>query len=127
MLAQTNAPTHQETSAAEGYIRLDVSVTDVQGKPVTGLKAKDFTLLDDDQPTALVSFHAWDKTQDTTTEVILVVDSVNLNPMQVTAADREVERFLRANDGHLQQPVLIYWLTADGLTRSEQPSIDGNQ
>jgi VWFA-related protein len=127
MLAQTNAPTHQETNAAEGSIRLDVAVTDVQGRPVTGLQAKDFMLLDDDQPTALVSFHAWDRTQDAPTEVILVIDRVNLEPVQVTAANREVERFLRANDGHLPQPVMIYWLTTDGLTRSEQPSIDGNQ
>jgi len=115
--------------AAEGYIRLDVTVTDRTGKPVTGLGAGDFTLLDNGQVTKLVSFHAFDESAtrpDPPTEVILVIDTVNLSPQQVTTADREVETFLHANGGHLAQPTILYRLTGWGLSRSEAPTTDGN-
>ena len=106
---------------AEGYIRLDVTVTDKAGKPVTGLGAEDFSLLDNGQATKLVSFHGFDESAarpDPPTEAILVIDTVNLSPQQVTTADREVEKFLRANGGQLAQPTVIYRLSGWGLKRS---------
>jgi hypothetical protein len=41
----------------EGIIQLDVTVTD---RPVTGLGASDFTLMDNGHATRLVSFHAFE-------------------------------------------------------------------
>jgi hypothetical protein len=44
----------------EGIIQLDVTVTDKSGRPVTGLGASDFTLMDNGHATRLVSFHAFE-------------------------------------------------------------------
>jgi VWFA-related protein len=116
-------------SATEGYVRLDVAVTDKAGKPVTGLGASDLTLLDNGQATKLVSFHAFDESAarpDPASEVILVIDAVNLATEQVKTAEREVEKFLRANGGRLKQPTVLYFLSGWGLTRSGWPTWDGN-
>jgi len=46
--------------ATEGMLKLDVVVTDSSGKPVTGLRPEDFTLLDNGLPEKVVKFHAFD-------------------------------------------------------------------
>ena len=133
-------------------IRLDVVVTDASGKPVSGLPAKDFTLLDNGQPQKIVSFQAFDginRQPDPPVEVILVIDELNmlvqrrpgffhdaapevsapakeLSHGEIAAAEREAESFLRQNQGHLRQPVSIYRISEDGLSASAQPSTDGN-
>src|SRR5271157_4295723 len=79
--APTLAPRPAPASdAAEGLIQLDVVVTDKSGKPVTGLGAEDFTLLDNGQPEKILTFHAWDGVTakpDPPVEIILVIDKVN--------------------------------------------------
>lgn len=128
--APTLAPRPAPASdAAEGLIQLDVVVTDKSGKPVTGLGAEDFTLLDNGQPEKIVSFQAFDgitAKPDPPVEVILIIDTVNLSSEQVIHAEREAGRFLRRNGGHLTQPVSIYRLSYDGLSVTPQPSTDGN-
>jgi len=125
-------PSAQLASAIEpeGIIHLDVTVTDKSGKPVTGLKAEEFNLLDNGRATKLVSFHAFDERTarpDPPTEVILVIDAVNLWPQQVSNAERAVEKFLRAHEGHLAQPMVIYRLSTSGLSGSMEPTLDGNR
>ena len=110
-------------------IRLDVAVTDKAGSPVPGLGQRDFTLRDNGQPGNIVSFQAFDAVTakaDPPVEVILVIDELNLPPVPLSAAEIEAEKFLRQNQGHLDQPVSIYRLTKDGLSASAQPSTDGN-
>ena len=61
----------------EGFIHLDVMVTDPTGKPVSGLKAADFAVLDEGQPKKIVSFHAYDGVSakpDHPVKIILVLD-----------------------------------------------------
>lgn len=61
----------------EGLIHLDVVVTDPAGKPVSGLKAADFAVLDKGQPEKIVSFHAYDRVSakpDPPAKIILVLD-----------------------------------------------------
>lgn len=43
-----------------GLINLDVVVTDNSGKPVPGLKPRDFSLLDNGQPQKILYFSAFD-------------------------------------------------------------------
>ncbi len=121
-------------NAGEGRIKLDVVVTDKSGKPVTGLELSDFTLLDNGQPSKILSFHAVDshsaggskQAADPPVEVILLLDMVNLPFSQVSIARQQIERFLRQNGGHLEQPVSLYVLTEDSLDAQRQPSTDGN-
>jgi len=115
--------------ATEGMLKLDVVVTDSSGKPVTGLRPEDFTLLDNGLPEKVVKFHAFDGATakpDPPVELILVIDGVNLPGQQVSRVEEEIGRFLRLNGGHLSQPVLIYRLSAGILSVTQGPSTDGN-
>ncbi len=111
----------------DGRIHLDVAVTDASGKPVAGLKQSDFTLLDEGRPTAIRSFQELDATSpDLPTELILILDQANLNPVNAAGAERSLLRFLRQNGGHLAMPTQIYRYSDSGLDATAKPSRDGN-
>jgi VWFA-related protein len=115
---------------AEGRIHLNVVVTDKKGKPISGLELKDFTLLDNRQPTKIVSFEAIDgsaKHVDPPAEVILVLDAVNLGYLTLAQTRDEVAKFLRENGGHLAAPVSVVLFTDQGIKLLLEPSTDGNE
>jgi VWFA-related protein len=104
-------------------------VTDKSGKPVPGLALTDFTLLDNNQPAKILSFHAYQapaQKPDPPVEAILIFDTVNTTFDAVSYTRQQVENFLRANGGHLPLPVLLAWLTNDGIVAQPVPSVDGN-
>ena len=112
-----------------GLIHLDVAATDREGKPLSALAAKDFTMLDNRVPQKIVSFAASNQATDENerlTEVVLVLDEVNLSSIQFQFVKDESIKYLRQNGGHLAQPVSIYWFTTFGLYASAQPTTDGN-
>ena len=122
------APVMLENSP-RGLIHLDVAATDREGKPFSGLAAKDFTLLDNGAPQKIVSFAASNEATDENerlTEVVLVLDEVNLSPVQFDFVKNESIQYLRQNGGHLAQPASVYWFTTFGLYASAQPTTDGN-
>jgi VWFA-related protein len=113
----------------DGRIKVDVVVTDKSGKPVSGLDLKDFTLLDNNQPAKIVSFHASDgagQGGDPPVEVILLIDTVNLDFKYVASVRQEMEKFLSQNGGHLAHPVSLFVLTNLGLDAARAPTTDGN-
>jgi VWFA-related protein len=119
---QANAP-------PEGLIHLDVAATDRAGRPFSGLAAKDLTLLDNGVAQKIVSFEASNEATDENerlTEVVLVLDEVNLSNVQFELVKDESIKFLRQNGGHLAQPTSVYWFTAVGLYASAKPTTDGN-
>jgi VWFA-related protein len=121
-MMQANAP-------PEGLIHLDVAATDREGKPFSGLGAKDFTLLDNGLPQKIVSFEAANEATDENerlTEVVLVLDEVNLSPAQLELVKGESIKFLRRNGGHLAEATSVYWFTTSGLYASAKPTTDGN-
>jgi VWFA-related protein len=123
---QNSAPAPKN---AEGRIHLDVVVTDKSGKPVSGLELNDFTLLDNNLPSKILSFRAVDASvqkPEPPVEVILLLDTVNLSFQQVSIARQQVEKFLRQNGGHLGQPVSLFVLTDKGLDIQRRPTLDGN-
>lgn len=125
--AQTN-PT--ATLGGEGRIKLDVVVADKSGALVSGLELKDFTVLDNNQPAKIVSFHASTgagQGAEPPVEVILLIDKVNLEFKEVSFVREEVENFLSENGGHLAQPVSLLFFTDRGLDFQQEPSTDGNK
>jgi VWFA-related protein len=113
----------------EGRIHLDVVVTDPSGKPVSGLELKDFSLLDNNQPAKILSFHANDgiaQKAEPPVEVILAIDTVNDMHQQVALVRQEIEKFLRQNSGHLAQPVSIFLISDEKVEVRRRPSVDGN-
>jgi len=110
-------------------IRLDLVVTDRSGKPVTGLEASDFTLLDNGQSSKILSFQAFNgdsANPDPPVELILIIDTIDLPDRLASYEKQEVERFLRQNGGRLPHPVSIFWLSDFGLGTLAQTSADGN-
>ena len=129
--ATLNARPAADAAAAPGNnaIQLDVVVTDKSGKPVSGLTAADFTLLDNDQPGKILSFHAYDgaaQQPDTPVEAIVLFDTVNTDFTEVSYARQQVGNLLRQNGGHLAEPTAIYWLMNDGVQGQTEPTQDGN-
>src|ERR1035437_5000574 len=134
-VGQTVALSPRPASASEeseGRIKLDVVVTDDSGAPVSGLDLNDFTLLDNNQPSRILSFHpvlAMDPASqkaDPPVEVVLLIDAMNVPFRNVALARQGMEKFLRQNGGRLAQPVSIYLLTNDGVSAQAQPTVDGN-
>jgi VWFA-related protein len=113
----------------EGVLQLDVTVTDASGKPVTGLDRADFTLLDNGKPAKILTFHESDQVAmkpDAPTELILVLDQLNLKFEESVEAKMGLIRYLRQDGGHLALPTSIYQLSLDGLSVTSQPSTDGS-
>ncbi len=108
---------------------LDVVVTDKSGKPVDGLQQQDFTLLDNKQPRAITSFRAMDTASAraaSAAQFLLLVDTVNTRFDHVAMERIEIDKFLRQNGGHLEQPVTSVLLTDSGAQIQNEPSLDGN-
>ncbi len=119
----------QANGPPEGLIHLDVVATDRAGRPDSGLAAKDFTLSDNGVTQKIVSFETSNEASDENerlTEVVLVLDEVNLSNVQFELVKEESIKFLRQNGGHLAQPASVYWFTAVGLYASAKPTADGN-
>ncbi len=113
----------------DGRIRIDAVVTNAQRKPVAGLQPWDFTLLDNSKPGKIQSFRSYDGTlikPNQPVEVILVMDMVNLPFQQVAFVRKEVDQFLRQNNGHLAQPTSLIVFNDSGLHALPRPTNDGN-
>jgi VWFA-related protein len=109
-----------------GRIKLDVVVADATGKPVPGLTKPDFALLDNERPQTIGSFQAIDSAGEQPVEIVLVIDLVNSGADDVAAMRTQLDKYLRQNNGHLANPVLMVLFAADGLQVQSQPSSDGN-
>jgi VWFA-related protein len=112
----------------EGLIHLDFIVTDPTGKPVSGLKAADFAVLDNGQPEKIVSFHAYDGLSakaDPPARIILVLDMLEAPELASQVRD-SARAFLRENGGHLAQPTSVLLITKTGLSRVGLSPTDGN-
>jgi VWFA-related protein len=123
------APGNTTSILGPSTIDLDVVVTDKSGKPVGGLGEEDFTLLDNNQPSKILSFHAYDSASpsaDRPVVAMVLFDTVNTPFNAVSYTREQVENFLRLNGGHLPVPVRLAWLTNDGIEDQPEPSLDGN-
>jgi VWFA-related protein len=128
------ATSHLAPAAIRGRIKLDVVVANKTGEPLSGLALEDFTILDNNQPQKILSFRAIDgprldaavQTPRPPMEVILVLDTVNLDYRDVVYARQELEKFLRRNDGHLAEPMTVLLFSDTGLSMLGHTSADGN-
>jgi VWFA-related protein len=121
--AQQQAPPAAPASA--GTVVLDVVVTPKSGPPVSGLEQKDFTLLDNKVPQTLTSFRAVDGRY-APLRVILLVDAVNVDYEVVSFEREQIDKFLRAEGGHLAHSTALAILTDKGAQMLGGFSSDGN-
>ena len=125
-ILQKNAPGLQQRPKAieDRALTLDVEVTDKDGKPVSGLKADDFKILDNQQPQSLISFHAANDASidaDPPTQLILVIDGVNT----FGGASETLRAFLLENSGQLALPTSLFFLTVESASLQNAPTRDG--
>jgi VWFA-related protein len=123
--AVVSAPQSRPTQPRAGRISLDVIVDRKSGPPVSGLQQQDFTVLDNKVPQALTSFQAVDERQ-AANEVILLIDAVNTDYQRVAYERNEIDKFLRAEGGHLAYPTALAVLTDTGTQIQPGFSRDGN-
>ena len=115
-------------SAANHRIQLDVVVTDKSGKPVSGLQQQDFTILDDNTPAKIVSFHASEpgEPSDPPVQAIILLDAVNGSAQNIIFEAQQVQKFLRQNNGQLPIPMSLVIFTDTATQVQPQPTRDGN-
>lgn len=109
----------------DGKMRIDVVVSPKSAIPPEGLKQSDFTLLDNNSPRPIIGFQALNGRQ-APLEVVLVVDAVNAGAIGVNIQHEAIDRFLRAENGHLAYPLAIALFTEDGMQIVGNFSLDGN-
>lgn len=114
------------SNSASEAIFLDVAVTDSAGHPVGGLPAQDFTLLEDGHPEPIASFRDVSGPGKSRQQVVFLLDSVNLTFLEISQARTALSKLLRQNGGKLAAPTSILILTDTGITRSGDPTEDGN-
>ena len=83
--------------------------------------------MDNGVPQKIVSFAASNQPTDENerlTEVVLVLDEVDLSPVHLELVKDESVKFLRQNGGHLAQAASVYWFTPPDCThrRTLQPT-----
>ncbi|HEX4650755.1 MAG TPA: VWA domain-containing protein [Granulicella sp.] len=113
------------TPSPSGKMVLDVVVTPKSGAPVANLPAQAFTLLDNKTPRPITSFRAFTQSQEPA-EVILVIDNVNTPYQTIAYARPQIDKFLRANNGHLPYPTTLAVVNDTGTQIQAHPTTDGN-
>jgi VWFA-related protein len=118
-------PSAAPPPAAASKIYLDVVVTPKSGPPVADLQQQDFTLLDNKSPRALTSFQAFTG-REAPIKVVVVIDAVNTDAQRVGYERIQIDKFLRADGGHLAYPVALAVFTDKGISIAAELSSDGN-
>ncbi|MFZ0882839.1 MAG: VWA domain-containing protein [Candidatus Acidiferrales bacterium] len=125
-IAAAQAPTAAPPTATSSKIYLDVAVSPKSGPPVADLQQQDFTLLDNKSPQPITSFQAFTGREAPIT-VVVVIDAVNTGTERVGYERIQIDKFLRAEGGHLAYPVALAVFTDHGISIAAEPSSDGNE
>jgi VWFA-related protein len=123
-----NAPAQQGAAGAHESpqnILLNVHVAPNKGSETTGLQSKDFTVLDNHSAQRIQSFKAITSSQEPV-KVILLIDAVNTDVSRVAYAREQAQKFLKTNNGQLENPTTIAVLTDSGTQIQKDFTSDGN-
>jgi VWFA-related protein len=114
-------------AAASAPTVLDVVVTDKADRPVAGLKAEDFKVLDNKQQRNVIGVRevaGETPNAEPPVEAVLLVDEIN-SSFEVMARERkELENYLLQSAGPLPIPTSFVFLTETELQYQGQPSRD---
>jgi VWFA-related protein len=113
--------------STSGRIELNVVVTGkAGGDPIANLPQQDFTLLDNKVARPLEGFHAVASDQQQPTQVILLLDAVNISYQNLAYERDEISKFLRADGGKLVLPTTLAIFKDTGTQVQQGVSRDGN-
>ncbi|MGB9068131.1 MAG: hypothetical protein WCC21_06145 [Candidatus Acidiferrales bacterium] len=111
--------------ADDGKIHFDVVLSPRSAAPVEGLKEQDFTVLDNQSPSPITSFHAFTGHPEPL-EVLIVIDAVNSSLVGVNIEHAAIAKFLRTEGGALAYPVALAAFTERGIQIVGNFSLEGN-
>ena len=121
--------THEERERryrAIHHMILNVLAVDEFNRPVTGLKAQDFVLMDNGQPQELASFREVNGNQGIgAPHVVLILDAVNNTRRSIAFEIKEIGKYMGSNQGRLLYPTSIATLTSSGF-KASHTSTDGS-
>jgi len=121
--------THEERERryrAIHHMILNVLAVDEFNRPVTGLKAQDFVLMDNGQPQELASFREVNGNQGIgAPHVALILDAVNNTRRSIAFEIKEIGKYMGSNQGRLLYPTSIATLTSSGF-KASHTSTDGS-
>ena len=104
---------------------IDVVVSPKSGQPVAGLQRQDFTLLDNKAQQTIASFKEVNG-RDAAIEAVVMIDAVNAGAQTVDFERIQIDKFLRAEGGHLPYPIALEVFTISGIQVVADFSNDGN-
>jgi VWFA-related protein len=119
---------------AEGFLKLDVVVTDRSGEPTAGLALQDFKLWEDGVPNRILSVQehgGFSGENESPFQLVLFVDASGPEFARAAIVKESVKRFLRQTgarrEARLAETVSLFWLSSDGLwtARKGQAINDG--
>ena len=131
---QTAQQEAASTPPADHPLVLDVVVHnphDRSNKPIAGLQAQDFIVLDNKQPRKLLSFvpHPGDTVPsahpEPPAEIVLLVDEVNVGFDRVAYEREQIKKFAMQNAGKLPHPVSVVFFTDQGTQVLNGSTQDG--
>lgn len=108
-----------------GLFTIDVVPNDAKGNPVSNLEPSAFTILDDDRQVKIRTFERSSASSEPAPQLMFVLDAVNLSSEQFAQTERTLTRFFLSNNGHMEFPTALYWLTSEGLFASVVSTKDG--
>lgn len=123
--AAAQAVPGQPSSPAGSTITVNVVVNDKSGAPVSGLDAKDFTLLDNKKPQTLVSVrevNGLSAAADPPVEAVLLIDNITCDFETLANLRRNLSENLRKSGGQLALPTSLVFLTDQGLRTQGEPT-----
>ena len=129
---QTAAQEAASAPSGDRHLVLDVVVHDRSKRPVAGLRAENFTVLDNKVPQKVLSFAAvggnavGDAHPETPAEIILLVDEVNTGFDRVAYEREEIKKFAVQNGGKLPHPVSLVFFSDSGTQVQNGATQDGN-
>jgi VWFA-related protein len=107
---------------AEGFLKLDVVVTDRSGEPIGGLALQDFKLLEDGLSNKILSlqeYGGFSGENESPLQLVLFIDASGPQFARAAIVKEGVKRFLRQRgarrDARLAETVSLFWLSSDGL------------
>ena len=115
----------QARPATDNKIYLDVVVSPKSGPPVSDLQQQDFTVLDNKSPQTITSFQTFTG-REAPVQVVLVIDAVNTDAQNIGYERIQIDKFLRAEGGHLAYPLAVAVFTDKGIQTVADFSTDGN-
>ena len=122
--AAAKPPMPPAAAAKPSTVTFTVEVTNKAGHPVSGLKAADFTLLDDNVPAPIKAFAEHTPGPASPESAVLLIDTVNMQFGGDSIARQQIMNFLRTFHGRLPFPITLTLLTDTGVSELGKTSDD---